>query len=128
MFGHHHILAGRPAPSLARSENGMIGTFRRWRLPVGSHREPELQMRQQHMMTRRALLTASAAALAFCATFLAPCRTRAGGETARVLVGFPAGGTTDVIARLLAGAMKGDMSAMIVENRSGGADASPSRP
>jgi tripartite-type tricarboxylate transporter receptor subunit TctC len=76
-------------------------------------------MRQQRIMTRRAVLTATAAALAFCAT-CGPGRTRAGGETARLLVGFPAGGTTDVIARLLADAMKGDMSAMIVENRSGG--------
>jgi tripartite-type tricarboxylate transporter receptor subunit TctC len=77
-------------------------------------------MQRQRIMTRRAVLTASAAALAFCATCLAPCRTRAGGETARLLVGFPAGGTTDVIARLLAGAMKGDITAIIVENRAGG--------
>jgi tripartite-type tricarboxylate transporter receptor subunit TctC len=70
-------------------------------------------------MTRRQLLTVSAAGLAFGATGLAP-YARAGSETTRILVGFPAGGTTDVIARLLASAIKGDASAAIVENRSGG--------
>jgi tripartite-type tricarboxylate transporter receptor subunit TctC len=76
----------------------------------------------QSMMTRRHLLTASAAGLAFGATGLVPCgATHAGVGTARILVGFPPGGTTDVIARLLTGAMKDYASAIIVENRSGGA-------
>jgi tripartite-type tricarboxylate transporter receptor subunit TctC len=74
------------------------------------------------MMTRRQLLTGSAGALALGATGLVPHGVaQAGVRTARILVGFPPGGTTDVIARLLAGAMKDYASAIIVENRSGGA-------
>jgi tripartite-type tricarboxylate transporter receptor subunit TctC len=74
------------------------------------------------MMTRRQLLTGSAGALALRATGLVPHGVaQAGVRTARILVGFPPGGTTDVIARLLAGAMKDYASAIIVENRSGGA-------
>jgi tripartite-type tricarboxylate transporter receptor subunit TctC len=37
----------------------------------------------------------------------------------RILVGFPAGGNTDFVARLLANEMKGYSSAMVVENRPG---------
>jgi tripartite-type tricarboxylate transporter receptor subunit TctC len=74
------------------------------------------------MMTRRRVLTAAAAGLAFGATGLVPHRAaQAGVRTARILVGFPPGGTTDVIARLLAGAMKDYASNVVVENRSGGA-------
>jgi hypothetical protein len=73
------------------------------------------------MMTRRRLLTAaSAAGLALNAT--GPVRygfTQPGGKTARILVGFPPGGTTDVIARLLTSTMKGYASSIIVENRPG---------
>jgi tripartite-type tricarboxylate transporter receptor subunit TctC len=72
------------------------------------------------MMTRRRMLTA--AGLAVGATGLVPHRTaRAGAGSARLLVGFPPGGTTDVIARLLARAMTDYASTIIVENRSGGA-------
>ncbi|MBX9829628.1 MAG: hypothetical protein K2Y27_32135, partial [Xanthobacteraceae bacterium] len=39
--------------------------------------------------------------------------------TARVMVGFPAGGPSDVTARLLAEHIKGYASATIVENRAG---------
>jgi tripartite-type tricarboxylate transporter receptor subunit TctC len=74
------------------------------------------------MMTRRHLLTGSAAALAFGATGLVQHgAAHAGVRTARILVGFPPGGTTDVIARLLAVAMRDYAPAIIVENRSGGA-------
>lgn len=74
------------------------------------------------MVTRRHLLTASAAALAVGAIGLAPYGVaRAVVRTARILVGFPPGGTTDVMARLLALAMKDYASTIIVENRSGGA-------
>jgi tripartite-type tricarboxylate transporter receptor subunit TctC len=74
------------------------------------------------MMSRRRLSTALAAALAVGATGLVPYDiARAGVRIARILVGFPPGGTTDVIARLLALAMKNYASTIIVENRSGGA-------
>jgi tripartite-type tricarboxylate transporter receptor subunit TctC len=72
------------------------------------------------MITRRHF-TASAAGLALSATGLVcPGFTQVGNATARILVGFPAGGTSDVIARLLAGAMKDYASSIIVENRPGG--------
>jgi tripartite-type tricarboxylate transporter receptor subunit TctC len=72
------------------------------------------------MMTRRQLLTASAAGFAFNATGLVPSGfAQLGGKTARMLVGFPAGGNADFVARLLANDMKGASSAVIVENRSG---------
>jgi tripartite-type tricarboxylate transporter receptor subunit TctC len=71
-------------------------------------------------MTRRQLLTASAAGFAFNATGLVPCGfAQLGGKTARMLVGYPAGGNADFVARLLANDMKSASSAVIVENRSG---------
>jgi tripartite-type tricarboxylate transporter receptor subunit TctC len=72
--------------------------------------------------TRRQLLTISAAALAV--GVIGPASYGLAGadiRSARILVGFPPGGTTDVIARLLALAMKDYASTLIVENRSGGA-------
>jgi tripartite-type tricarboxylate transporter receptor subunit TctC len=71
------------------------------------------------MLTRRRLLAVSAAA---CATGFVPSAVMAAGSgTARILVGFPAGGTTDVIARLLAAALTDYASTLVVENRPGGA-------
>jgi tripartite-type tricarboxylate transporter receptor subunit TctC len=73
------------------------------------------------MMNRRHFVIASAAGLAFAATGVVPYGfTQPGGKTAHILVGFPPGGTTDVIARLLASAMKDYAPSVIVENRSGG--------
>jgi tripartite-type tricarboxylate transporter receptor subunit TctC len=69
------------------------------------------------MLTRRAMI---AAGLAAGAAGLAPVGgTPAIARTARILVGFPAGGTTDVIARLLARAMKDYAAAIVIENRPG---------
>ncbi len=69
------------------------------------------------MLTRRAMI---AAGLAAGAAGLAPVvGAPAIARTVRILVGFPAGGTTDVIARLLAGAMKDYAPAIVVENRTG---------
>jgi tripartite-type tricarboxylate transporter receptor subunit TctC len=75
---------------------------------------------KQAFPTRRHLLTASAAGLAFGATGLMRHGfAQPGGKTARMLVGFPAGGNADFVARLLANEMKGYSSTVIVENRSG---------
>jgi tripartite-type tricarboxylate transporter receptor subunit TctC len=80
------------------------------------------------MTTRRHLLTASAAGLAFNALGLVPYGfTQLGGKTVRMLVGYPPGGTTDVIARLLASAMKDYASSIIVESRSGAGGPLPTR-
>jgi tripartite-type tricarboxylate transporter receptor subunit TctC len=72
------------------------------------------------MVTRRHLLTTSAAGLAFSATGLVSHGfAQVGGKTARMLVGYPAGGNADFVARLLANDMKSASSTVIVENRSG---------
>src|SRR5882757_1222946 len=79
------------------------------------------------MLTRRYLFTASAAGLACAATNLLP---RALAETiapaikkpVRVIVGFPAGGGTDAIARILADRLRGPYAAtVLVENKPGAA-------
>ena len=69
-------------------------------------------------MNRRRLLQ-SLAALA-CAGALAGPALAQGGKTIRLLVGFPAGGGTDAIARLLAEHLKDELGApVIVENKPG---------
>lgn len=51
---------------------------------------------------------------------LAACAAQAQGGAIRILVGFPAGGTIDVVARVLADKMKDDLGApVIVEARAG---------
>jgi tripartite-type tricarboxylate transporter receptor subunit TctC len=72
------------------------------------------------MMSRRHLLTASAAGLAVGATGIVPRGfAQPGGRPARILVGFPAGGAVDFVARLLANEIRDYSSAVLVENRSG---------
>ena len=75
---------------------------------------------ERTMISRRNLLTASAAGLVLSTTGL-PTNgfAQTGIRIARIWVGFPPGGTSDVIARLLAGTMNGYASAIIVENRPG---------
>ena len=58
----------------------------------------------------------------FCLAMLcaAPAQAQLPSGTARILVGFPAGGGTDVIARLLADRLKDEMGlSVIVENKPG---------
>lgn len=65
--------------------------------------------------TRRHLVAAAAAA-----TLGLPTIARAQGRTLRILVGFPPGGGTDAIARLLGEALKAELGAtVVVENRAG---------
>ena len=69
----------------------------------------------QHPSFRRFVL--------FCLVALAAGATTplfANGDTVRLLVGFPAGGGTDAIARLLAGKLKDELgTAVLVENKAG---------
>ncbi len=69
------------------------------------------------MLTRRQLIAASAAA----ATLGLPALARAQGRTLRILVGFPPGGGTDAIARLLGEALKAELggATVVVENKAG---------
>jgi tripartite-type tricarboxylate transporter receptor subunit TctC len=101
MFGHHDLLgtlAGFP-PAPERS----AVTIR--------------HARSGPLLSRRSVLAAGFAAGT--ASLMPAVGKTAVGRTARILVGFPAGGTTDVIARLLAGAMKDYAPAIVVENRPG---------
>ena len=68
---------------------------------------------------RRRFLFGSAGGIASYALGLSPTRSQPLHSTARILVGFPAGGPSDVIARLLAEQMKAYASTTIVENRPG---------
>jgi tripartite-type tricarboxylate transporter receptor subunit TctC len=75
------------------------------------------------MLTRRHALAASAAGLACAATTFLP---QALGQTIKkpvhVIVGFPAGGGTDLIARILAERLRGPYAAtVLVENKPGAA-------
>lgn len=67
-------------------------------------------------MRRRAF----AAALALAATLAGPALAQ-DKPPLKILVGFPPGGSADVIARLVADALRDDYSAVIVENRPGAA-------
>jgi tripartite-type tricarboxylate transporter receptor subunit TctC len=72
------------------------------------------------MLTRRTILAAAAVA----AIGAGPPRTRAQTlkKTVHIIVGFPPGGATDIIARILADRLRGQYAAsVIVENKSGGA-------
>ncbi len=79
------------------------------------------------MPTRRALIAASAAAAAAGAGVLSRARAQAPGRPflnrpARIIVGFAAGGGTDVTARIFAEALRGIYApAVIVENKPGAA-------
>src|SRR5713101_3186038 len=83
------------------------------------------------MLTRRHLLTASAAGLVCAGTSrmpralaqaMTPAAAPAINKPVRVIVGFPAGGGTDVIARILADRLRGPYAAtVLVENKAGAA-------
>jgi tripartite-type tricarboxylate transporter receptor subunit TctC len=68
---------------------------------------------------RRCFLIGTTGAIASYALALSPTRSQPVHATARILVGFPAGGPSDVTARLIAEQMKAYASATIVENRPG---------
>jgi tripartite-type tricarboxylate transporter receptor subunit TctC len=72
------------------------------------------------MLTRRTVLAASAVAALGVRAPLAGAQTLK--KTAHIVVGFPAGGATDLIARILADRLRGRYAAsVIVENKPGGA-------
>ena len=73
------------------------------------------------MLTRRHVLAASAAGFA-AASVLPRAFAQAVQKPVRVIVGFPAGGGTDVIARILAERLRGPYAAaVLVENKPGAA-------
>jgi tripartite-type tricarboxylate transporter receptor subunit TctC len=82
-----------------------------------------MQSWKRAMPTRRDVLAASAAALACAQTsFLSRAFAQAIKKPVRVIVGFPAGGGTDAIARILADRLRGPYaSTVLVENKPGAA-------
>jgi tripartite-type tricarboxylate transporter receptor subunit TctC len=75
--------------------------------------------RNANMLTRRTALAASAVAAAIGAVRAKAQTLR---KTVHIVVGFPAGGATDLIARILADRLRGRYAAaVIVENKPGGA-------
>src|ERR1700728_285559 len=71
------------------------------------------------MLNRREALSASAAAL-FAAAAAPRARAQSTGKVVHVIVGFPAGGGTDIVARVLAPALSGTYaSSIIVEDKPG---------
>jgi len=74
--------------------------------------------RNANMLTRRTVLAASAAA----AIGAVRAQAQTLRKTVHIVVGFPAGGATDLIARILADRLRGRYAAaVIVENKPGGA-------
>ena len=75
------------------------------------------------MLTRRHLLAASTAGLlSSAASFVPRAFAQAIKKPVHVIVGFPAGGGTDVIARILADGLRGPYaSTVLVENKPGAA-------
>jgi tripartite-type tricarboxylate transporter receptor subunit TctC len=74
------------------------------------------------MLTRRNVLSAGAAAVMASGLGSAPSQAQILSNTVRIVVGFPPGGGTDVLARLLAERLQGlYASSIIVDNRPGGA-------
>src|SRR6195256_6444304 len=82
-----------------------------------------MQRRISTMLTRRRVLAASAAGFACAGTGLLPrARAQALKKPVHIIVGFPAGGGTDVIARSLADRLRGTYaSTVLVENKPGAA-------
>src|ERR1700704_2280922 len=82
-----------------------------------------MQRRISTMLTRRRVLAASAAGFACAGTGLLPrARAQALKKPVHIIVGFPAGGGTDVIARILADRLRGPYaSTVLVENKPGAA-------
>src|SRR4026209_1141334 len=68
---------------------------------------------------RRRFLFGSAGGIASYVLGLSPSMAQPLHSAARIMVGFPAGGPSDVLARLLAEQMKAYASSTIVENRPG---------
>ncbi len=74
------------------------------------------------MLTRRTFLAASGGLAAAGVTRMGSARAQMLSKQVRVIVGFPAGGGTDVIARIVAEKLRGNYaSTVIVENKPGAA-------
>src|SRR6476619_8425302 len=74
------------------------------------------------MPTRRYVLAGAAGILSATSDFVPPARAQVVKKPVHVIVGFPAGGGTDIIARILADRLRGSYAAtVLVENKPGAA-------
>jgi tripartite-type tricarboxylate transporter receptor subunit TctC len=72
------------------------------------------------MLTRRRFIASSAVGLACGSVGVVPrALAQVVKKNARLMVGFPPGGSADAVARMLIEQMKGYASSMIVDNRPG---------
>jgi tripartite-type tricarboxylate transporter receptor subunit TctC len=71
------------------------------------------------MLSRRCFLTASTSTLLANAAQVGVAHAQTLTRNARLIVGFPPGGSLDVVARLLVEHIRGYAPSMIVENRPG---------
>jgi tripartite-type tricarboxylate transporter receptor subunit TctC len=74
---------------------------------------------QEDVMPSRRRFLATAASVLLAPAFAGRVQSQTVSKTARLVVGFPAGGSLDVVARLLVEHMKGYAPSLIVENRPG---------
>ena len=71
------------------------------------------------MLSRRQVISASAASLLTAGGFAAHARAATLDKVVHVIVGFPAGGGTDIVARVLAQALQGNYASSMVKDRPG---------
>src|SRR5262245_16654638 len=119
------LVRGTPGPACPRRaaiRPALWANRARHRMPGGTPR-PKFNHRKRHnairmetpMRTRRHVLASSAALAA--AGLFAPARAQVLKKPVQIIVGFPAGGGTDVIARILAERLRGAYAGtVLVEN------------
>src|SRR5688572_14573195 len=88
----------------------------------GWRRADPIRTEKENSMNNRRAFVQQLAGLAGLGGLVLPglARAQSNLETARILVGFPAGGTTDAMARKLADRLRGNYAAnVLVENKPG---------
>ena len=73
-------------------------------------------MRRPHLPTRHRIWTVAA----FCLAALSPNLQAQDKPPLKIVVGFPPGGSADVLARIVADALRDDFGTLVVENKAGG--------
>src|SRR5688572_24315539 len=102
---------------LQRSPASNRSDYQRQHVTLGARRPKSAE---DCMFTRRKLLAASAGLAAAGAGFSLGARAQTIKKPARIIVGFPAGGGTDIATRILAERLRGSYaSTIVVENRPG---------
>jgi tripartite-type tricarboxylate transporter receptor subunit TctC len=91
-----------------------------WRRPANDANCSDKKRREVCMLNRRQALGAAIGAMALDAHLAGAAHAATLDKIVHVIVGFPAGGGTDIVARVLAQALQGDYaSSIVVEDRPG---------